>query len=68
MPKVLNRYEGIHPEFLTFWKLWIDALQNTQPKLLAYLVYMTYRLLEMRLILRPTGMIYLHCDPTASLM
>ena len=31
----------------------------------AYLTMMGVRLLEMRRILRPTGSIYLHCDPTA---
>ena len=34
--------------------------------LLAYLCMMTPRLLEMRRTLKPTGSIYLHCDPTAS--
>ena len=57
---------GIPRDALNFWRLWIDALRNTQPKLLAYLVYMAYRILELRRILRPTGSIYLHCDPTAS--
>ena len=33
---------------------------------LAYLVMMTARLVEMRRVLKPTGSIYLHCDPTAS--
>ncbi|HUY70166.1 MAG TPA: DNA methyltransferase [Candidatus Baltobacteraceae bacterium] len=32
----------------------------------AYVVMMTIRLLEMYRILKPTGSIYLHCDPTAS--
>ena len=32
----------------------------------AYLVEMTVRLVELRRILKPTGTIYLHCDPTAS--
>lgn len=32
----------------------------------SYLVMMAVRLLEMRRILKPTGSIYLHCDPTAS--
>ena len=31
-----------------------------------YLVYMSIRLLEMYRILKPTGSIYLHCDPTMS--
>ena len=34
--------------------------------MLAYLTYMAERLEEMRRILKPTGSIYLHCDPTAS--
>ena len=32
----------------------------------AYLIMMAVRLLEMRRLLKPTGSIYLHCDPTAS--
>ncbi|MCH9011160.1 MAG: site-specific DNA-methyltransferase, partial [Chloroflexi bacterium] len=34
--------------------------------LMAYLVMMTPRLVEMRRVLKPSGSIYLHCDPTAS--
>ena len=34
--------------------------------MLAYLTYMAERLEEMRRLLKPTGAIYLHCDPTAS--
>lgn len=34
--------------------------------MLAYLVMMTARLAEMRRVLKPTGSLYLHCDPTAS--
>ena len=33
---------------------------------LAYLSYMANRLLECRRVLKPTGSIYLHCDPTFS--
>lgn len=33
---------------------------------LAYLSMMAPRLVELRRVLRPTGSIYLHCDPTAS--
>jgi len=32
----------------------------------AYLVMMTIRLVELHRVLKPTGSIYLHCDPTAS--
>jgi len=34
--------------------------------MLAYLSYMAERLAEMHRVLKPTGSIYLHCDPTAS--
>lgn len=34
--------------------------------MLAYLSMMAPRLLELHRVLRPTGSIYLHCDPTAS--
>ena len=33
---------------------------------LAYLVMMTVRIIELRRVLKPTGSLYLHCDPTAS--
>ena len=33
---------------------------------LAYLSYMAYRLRECRRVLKPTGSIYLHCDPAMS--
>ena len=32
----------------------------------SYLIMMAVRLLEMRRLLKPTGSVYLHCDPTAS--
>jgi hypothetical protein len=47
----------------------IDALYRALPQrndLLAYLVMMTPRLIELRRVLRATGTLYLHCDPTAS--
>lgn len=34
--------------------------------MMAYLVMMANRLLEMHRVLKPTGSLYLHCDPTAS--
>ncbi len=33
---------------------------------MAYLVMMTLRLVELHRVLKPTGSLYLHCDPTAS--
>ena len=59
----------------------VDQLKDDYPKLMeaiesaryahsdgmgAYLCFMAVRLLEMRRVLKSTGTIYLHCDPTAS--
>ena len=60
------REAGIDDTAAQLWKLWLHALRHTQPRLLAYLSYMVERLLRMKLLLKPTGSIYLHCDPTAS--
>ncbi len=35
-------------------------------QMMAYLVMMTARLIELRRVLKQTGSLYLHCDPTAS--
>ena len=48
-----------------------DAMQAFRKLLgtsdmLAYLAMMAPRLVELRRVLKPTGSIYLHCDPTAS--
>ena len=37
-----------------------------QNDIMAYLVMMTARLIEMHRVLKPTGSLYLHCDPAAS--
>lgn len=63
---VLMREHGVDDYYVDFWRLWMQALRHTQPHLLAYLIFMVQRLLHMKSILRPTGSIYLHCDPTAS--
>ena len=63
---VLMREAGIADEAVEFWRLWMNALRKTQPRLLAYLSYMVERLLVMKGLLKPTGSVYLHCDPTAS--
>ncbi len=46
----------------------IAAFETFMPgsKMLAYTSYMAERLFEMHRILKPTGSIYLHCDPYAS--
>ena len=66
MMPVLMRDAGIDDDIVQFWQTWMNALRNTQPRLLAYLSYMTERLLPLRGLIRPTGSVYLHCDTTAS--
>jgi len=46
----------------------ITAFRNfiRRNDMLAYLIMMTIRLLELKRVLKDTGSIYLHCDPTAS--
>ncbi len=63
---VLMREAGIDDATAELWRMWMRALRDTQPRLLAYLSYMAQRLLIMHRILKPTGSLYLHCDPTVS--
>jgi adenine specific DNA methylase Mod len=46
----------------------LDAFQKVFPRsnMMAYLAMMAVRLIEMRRVLKHTGSLYLHCDPTAS--
>jgi|WetSurMetagenome_2_1015567.scaffolds.fasta_scaffold30356_2 site-specific DNA-methyltransferase (adenine-specific) len=46
----------------------IEALRATigENQMMAYLVMMAARLVELHRVLKPTGSLYLHCDPTAS--
>lgn len=63
---VLMKQKGVDDYYVQFWRMWMNALRYPQPELMAYLIYMVQRLLYMKGILKPTGSIYLHCDPTAS--
>ena len=60
---------------------WVDKITDDFPKVMnviqgsrnsygddmgAFLCFMGVRLLEMHRVLKPTGSMYLHCDPTAS--
>ena len=63
--------ESIFAEIVTAGRKVSDCLQALRTFLgecdvLAYLVMMAPRLIELRRVLKPTGSIYLHCDPTAS--
>lgn len=48
--------------------LMIGALRGAigENQMMAYLVMMAARLVELHRVLKPTGSLYLHCDPTAS--
>ncbi len=45
--------------------LWAAGLIQGEP-MMAYCVYMTTRIIQLHRVLKPTGGLYLHCDPTAS--
>ena len=60
---------------------WTDKIKDDSPELMeaiesaryahsdgmgAFMCFMSVRLMEMRRLLKPTGSVYLHCDPTAS--
>ena len=48
----------------TAMKALMDLIGHNQ--MMAYLVMMAARLIELERVLKPTGSLYLHCDPTAS--
>jgi len=60
LEEVLKRH-GKLGEFLDFLVRYLG-----KNDLSAYLVMMAVRLLELHRVLKPTGSLYLHCDPTAS--
>ena len=49
---------------VTAIKALMDLVGHNQ--MMAYLVMMAARLVELERVLKPTGSLYLHCDPTAS--
>jgi site-specific DNA-methyltransferase (adenine-specific) len=63
--------EAVYADLVTAGGKVADVMQAFRTFLgpcdvLAYLVMMAPRLVEMRRVLKPAGSIYLHCDPTAS--
>ena len=62
--------EAVYADIVTAGGKVADCLQAFRTfmgkcDMLAYLVMMAPRLVELRRVLKPTGSIYLHCDPTA---
>ena len=56
----INLIESKHPQL---HKVLLATIRDSDK---SYLVYMASRILEMHRILKDTGSIYLHCDPTMS--
>lgn len=56
----INLIEAKHP---ALYRVLLAAMTDSDK---SYLAYMAARLLEMRRVLKPSGSIYLHCDPTMS--
>ena len=57
---------GIDGSVVRFIESWLNNMGGVDPSMQSYLSYMAPRLLEMKRVLKSTGSIYLHCDPTAS--
>ena len=56
---IKHEHPGLYDMLLAVRRIHGDSMMS-------YLIYMTPRLMEMRRILKDTGSVYLHCDPTAS--
>jgi site-specific DNA-methyltransferase (adenine-specific) len=54
---------AVHTQVLAFLECLLPQLDD---HMAAYLCFMTPRLIEMHRVLKDTGSIYVHCDPTAS--
>ncbi len=63
--------QAYHELVVTAPPLLVETIKSfrgflTETNLMAYLVMMALRLVELHRVLKPTGSFYLHCDPTAS--
>ena len=63
--------QAYHELVVTAPTLLVETIKSfrsflTETNLMAYLVMMALRLVELHRVLKPTGSFYLHCDPTAS--
>ena len=56
----INLIEAKHP---TLYRVLLAAMTDSDK---SYLAYMAARILEIHRLLKPTGSLYLHCDPTMS--
>ena len=63
--------QAYHELVVTAPHLLVETIKSfrgflTETNLMAYLVMMALRLVELHRVLKPTGSFYLHCDPAAS--
>ena len=58
--------DAIKDDFPAVWSVIEFTRQSYGDDMGAFLCFMGVRLMEMQRILKPTGSLYLHCDPTAS--
>lgn len=58
--------EALEAENPALWHTIIGAGYAAGDSMQAYLAYMSIRLIEIHRVLKPTGSVYLHCDPHAS--
>ncbi len=61
---LLDIDSGTNRQLQVMMRAMHDALGDSP--LMAYLAMMAVRLVELHRVLKPTGSLYLHCDPTAS--
>lgn len=61
----LNELAQNKPQIAEFIS-WLSRQGKSQESMAAYLSAMGIRLVELHRVLKPTGSLYLHCDPTAS--
>ncbi len=67
----IERLQGAHAGAARWTEQTVALIRGLEQvlgrgSLLAYLVHMTLRIVEIHRVLKPTGSFYLHCDPTAS--
>ena len=56
----------IEEAYPALYKLLAAVREVHSKSMMSYLIYMAVRVIEMKRLLKETGSIYLHCDPTAS--
>lgn len=63
--EIVSNYNGIFTKQCIHLVIGLEKVLG-KGSLLAYLVSMTLRIVEINRVLKPTGSFYFHCDPTAS--